>query len=818
MQLTEIQHIAHLGSWEWDVLANTVSWSEELYRIFGLQPMEFDSTLEAYLASVHPDDRGLVESTIQESLRNKVFRAFEHRVLRPDGTIVAVQAAGKVVVDATGRVIKMLGTAQDITERRQIEEKQKESNEWLNLVLTTSRDGIMVEDKGKVVYTNKSYSEMVGYDTAEEMFGIDIAELLPPDEVERMTEYSAARLRGDSPPSIYEFMTKRKDGSLLRVEASVSTSIVAGKTYISTAIRDISERKRAEAALQEADRRAITEYERLLNRLALLAQSLGSARDLTTVYRALSEFTLASAPCKGIVIAIYYPQRQVREAVYVWAEGAEVSPSELPPLPVGDGPIGRAIRTGEIFVCEDLGKEMLNRPVLWLGSEDLVVTRPALIAPMVIMGRVIGVLEIQNDDGDTYKVEHVTALRLAANLAASAIENVRLLEQERTKEQRSQQAQKMESIGTLAGGIAHDFNNVLAAILGYSELAAADLPSDHQAQSHLGQVLKAAGRAKESVKQILAFSRQQEPDRKLISIGPILDEALDLLRASLPSTVEIVTEIAPELPPLLGDAMRVHQVMMNLGTNAMHAMSERGGILEVKLLALNIDADAVQTHVDLHEGRYLQLTVSDNGVGMSPQAMKRIFEPFFTTKGPGEGTGLGLATVYGIVKDHDGAISVSSRPGEGTTFNIYFPVHEGVAPESAIQSSESPPGRGQHVLFVDDEAPLVLLGKERLERLGYKVTTHTNSVEALKAFHACPSRFDLVITDYIMPDMNGADLAIDMLKVRPGIPVIMLTGYSSTINPEKTTAIGIRELLIKPTTADTIGQAVHRALTKKKEE
>lgn len=388
----------------------------------------------------------------------------------------------------------------------------------------------------------------------------------------------------------------------------------------------------------------------------------------------------------------------------------------------------------------------------------------------------------------------------------------------RKSEERLLQAQKMDSIGTLAGGIAHDFNNILAAMMGYLELAADDLPGDHRVQSHLSQVLTAAGRARDLVRQILTFSRQEEPQRKPINVGRILEEALKLLRSSFPSTIEIRRHVDLEVPQLLGDPVRIHQVMMNLGTNAMHAMNERGGILEVKLAVLNVDADFAQTHADLREGRYLRLIVSDTGCGIDRHTMERIFEPFFTTKGPGEGTGLGLATVYGIVKDHDGAISLYSEPGAGTTFNIYFPVHVGAAPESIIQSHPIPRGRGQHVLFVDDEAPLALLGKERLERLGYKVTTHTSSIEALEAFHACSAQFDLVITDYTMPRMNGADLAMDMLRVRPEIPVIMVTGYSSTINSERTASIGIRELLMKPTTAQTIGEAVSRALTKTTEE
>ncbi|HEV8482834.1 MAG TPA: response regulator, partial [Blastocatellia bacterium] len=236
------------------------------------------------------------------------------------------------------------------------------------------------------------------------------------------------------------------------------------------------------------------------------------------------------------------------------------------------------------------------------------------------------------------------------------------------------------------------------------------------------------------------------------------------------------------------------------------------GTLEVKLETLQVDADFAQTNANLREGNYLRLILSDTGCGMDSYTQERIFEPFFTTKEPGQGTGLGLALVYGIVKDHDGAISVYSEPGNGTTFNIYFPVHETTARQPFISPIPIPNGHGQRVLFVDDEEPLALLGKERLERLGYNVTAHTSSIEALEAFQNCPDQFDLVVTDYTMPRLNGADLAKYMLKARPDLPVIIVTGYSSTINSEMATSIGIRELLMKPTTAQAIGDAVHRTL------
>ena len=374
------------------------------------------------------------------------------------------------------------------------------------------------------------------------------------------------------------------------------------------------------------------------------------------------------------------------------------------------------------------------------------------------------------------------------------------------------QAQKMEAIGTLAGGIAHDFNNILGAIIGYSELATLDLSETDPAQTYVAEVIRAGNRAKDLVRQILTFSRQEEHERKPIHLQSVLDEALTLLRATLPSTIEIRQRIDPQAPPILGDATQIHQVMMNLGTNAWHAMNERGGILEVSAGALDVDVEFARTHADLHPGRYLRLMISDTGCGMERAILDRVFDPFFTTKPPGAGTGLGLAVVHGVVKRHEGTISVYSEPGEGTTFNLYFPVHEIQKQTAVVGSNAIPRGNGERILFVDDEAPLATLGKSLLERLGYHVTAHTSSIEALNTFTAQSDQFDLVITDQTMPGLSGADLARLLLKIRPELPVILATGYSTTINPEKAKAIGIRELLLKPNTTQSLSAAIRRAI------
>jgi PAS domain S-box-containing protein len=351
-----------------------------------------------------------------------------------------------------------------------------------------------------------------------------------------------------------------------------------------------------------------------------------------------------------------------------------------------------------------------------------------------------------------------------------------------------QNAQKMEAIGTLAGGIAHDFNNILLPIIGYTEMAMTDVPKDSLIRKNLAEVLKAAELAKGLVQQILTFSRRSEKERKPLKIQPIIKESLKLLRASLPTTVEIRQNIDNECGAILADPTRIYQVMMNLCTNAYHAMREKGGILEVALTEVNIDSPDLIPNLDLNPGTYLRLAVSDTGHGMDRAVVERIFDPYFTTKGPGEGTGLGLSVVHGIVRSHDGYITVYSELGEGTTFHIYLPRIE-VKPKvpETISTEPAPKGK-EHILFVDDDEQIVNVVQQILERLGYHVAARTSSVEALEAFQAQPEKFDLVITDMTMPNMIGTELAKRLIDIRPDIPIILCTGFSEAISEEKAKA------------------------------
>jgi len=373
------------------------------------------------------------------------------------------------------------------------------------------------------------------------------------------------------------------------------------------------------------------------------------------------------------------------------------------------------------------------------------------------------------------------------------------------------QAQKMESIGTLAGGIAHDFNNILGAILGYTDVALTDCKLDDRLRGYLEQVYKAGERARDLVKQILTFSRQQEQERKPVLIAPIIKEGIKLLRSSLPTTIKITQNIKDTSIMVLADPTQIHQVVMNLCTNASHAMRERGGVLDIQLVRERIESSGTSRPLNLTAGDYAKLTVSDTGHGIDAAIIDRIFDPFFTTKGPGEGTGLGLSVVYGIVRDHGGVIDVYSEPNKGTTVTVYFPLIE---TEELIQErmSELIPGGSERILFIDDEAALVELGRMMLTSLGYRITSRTSGIEALAAFRANPYGFDLVITDMTMPNMRGDDLARELLKIRPDIPIILCTGFSEMISEEKAKNLGIHQFIMKPINRKDLAKAVRDVL------
>jgi PAS domain S-box-containing protein len=390
-----------------------------------------------------------------------------------------------------------------------------------------------------------------------------------------------------------------------------------------------------------------------------------------------------------------------------------------------------------------------------------------------------------------------------------------LAERKRVEEQ-LQQAQKMEALGTFAGGIAHDFNNILAAILGFTEMVMEDVADNPGAQRSLGYIHKSVIRAKELVKQILTFSRKTEYERNPLSVSPIIKETARLLRAFFPTSINIIPTTEATSDTVLASPLEIQQILMNLGANAAHAMEEKGNTLEIGLTDIVFPPGSLAIPPGLIPGEYLQLTVQDNGVGMSPEVKVKIFEPFFTTRRAGKGTGMGLSVVYGIVKNLHGAITVESELGVGSTFRVYIPKIEDTAITEGTAKNDTPRG-AEKILFIDDEEFLTDWGKAALERLGYKVTAMNNSTEALNIFLSNPSQFDLVITDQTMPGVTGVQLSKRILEVRPDIPIVLCTGYSDHVSPEASSQIGIRQFLMNPSTRQELAQTIRNILDEKRD-
>lgn len=376
-------------------------------------------------------------------------------------------------------------------------------------------------------------------------------------------------------------------------------------------------------------------------------------------------------------------------------------------------------------------------------------------------------------------------------------------------EEQLQQAQKMEAIGTLAGGIAHDFNNILGVILGYADLAKEDaLPFSHLSR-YIEKIIIAGNRAKDLVKQILAISRKTKVQKNIISPQPIIMETVKMLRASIPVTIEIQEEISKDCGPIYADPTQLHQIVMNLCTNAFHAMDSERGVLSVQLR--ETDAVPEELKEKTEENPFVEISVRDTGSGISPDIIGNIFDPFFTTKEVGKGTGMGLSIVYRIIKDYGGTVTVESQEGKGSVFRLYIPRsrHEAVAED--VAKEELPKGR-ETVLFIDDEELLVEMGKNILERLGYHVIAHQSSLDALSTFQKSPGDFDVVITDQTMPDMTGVEVATRMLRIRPDIPIILCSGYSSFVDETNAKSHGIKEFVQKPFSKGTIAQLIRKVL------
>ena len=636
-----------------------------------------------------------------------------------------------------------------------------ESKEKYHSILDDIEDGYYEVDlKGNFTFFNNSLSRLLGYSQSA-VAGMNYREYMSSENAEKVYQTFNQVYETGEPAKGFDWEIFKVDGSTGHLDTSVSLmKDTEGKPIgFRGIIRDMTQRKKSENALRESE----AKYRQLLNHapsgiyeIDLASGKFTSVNDVMCEYTGYTRHELLSMSALDILTE--KSQKKSIERLDKIMKGERVPPSVDYKIKTKNGR----------EICALLNTKFLHDPE----------------------GRTTGVLVVAHDITEQKRAE----------------------EEKKNLEHQLQQAQKMEAIGTLAGGIAHDFNNILSVIIGYTELILMNAHVDAEVRQNLKEIFNASKHARDMVKQILAFSRQNKQERKPIQVAHIVKEALKMLRASLPSTISIQQKIEKNTGIIEADPSQIHQVLMNLCTNAAHAIDENDGVLDVSLANVELDQAAAAKITDIRPGSYLKLSVSDTGDGIPPEAFPQIFNPYFTTKEKGEGTGLGLAVVQGIIKSLNVAITVDSEVGKGATFDVYLPTIKRKLAKEEEMPNPLPMGY-ERILLVDDEQPLVEIGKQMLERLGYKVDTRTSSIEALNLFKADPHRFDLVITDIVMPNMTGDKLADEMIGIRSDIPIVLCTGYSEKFTRRNASDMGIEAFLMKPLVMQDLANTVRQALT-----
>ncbi len=622
-------------------------------------------------------------------------------------------------------------------------EALQESEKKYRHLVESTRDWVWsIDIEGRITFTNEAVKHILGYEVHELLGSSSFYPMHPEDQElsQRLFQQVVEQKRGWK-NSVVRMI--HKDGSVRFFESSAQSIIDAEDRLVGFAgiDRDITDRKRAEKALQDSEEK----------------------------YRSMMD--------------------AINDAVYICSPDFRIEYMN----PAMTKRIGY-----------DAAGELCYNVIHGLDEK----------CPWCIHGKVMQGKHVKNEvvspkDGKTYFVSSSPVLHTDGSVSKLSIS--RDITELKKMETQLRQSQKMESIGTLAGGIAHDFNNILFPIVGYAEMMLDDLPEDSLHRKNTNEILQGAKRAKALVKQILTYSRQSDQELQPLNVQLVIKEVLKLIRSSIPTTIEINQDIGTECGYVLADPTQIHQIAMNLMTNAFHAMEDEGGKLEVTLKEVALGIDDL-TDQSMTPGAYVCLTVADTGHGMDQAVISRIFDPYFTTKESGKGTGLGLSVVHGIVKSYQGDIKVYSEPGKGTVFHVYLPVIiSQVETERADAVAPVPKGT-ERILLVDDDDPIVRMEKQMLERLGYQVTERTSSIEALEAFRNAPNKFDLVITDMTMPNMTGIQLSQKLLAIRPDIPIIICTGFSTKIDDAKAKEFGIRGFVMKPVIMRELANKIREVL------
>jgi len=694
------------------------------------------------------------------------FKNVEARYRRNDGSIIWMRFSGKLVPEKGW----LEGVSEDITKERLANEALHKSENRYRLIAENVADVIWTMDMNlNFTYISPSIYKLRGY-SVEEAMAHSLDQVVTPDSIERMINIFTEKMSliefGDEKgfkPANFEVQQLCKDGSA--IWASINARILPGHDKQPASIlgitRDISEHKKVQAALLESNKKLFQTSSHLsavienANVWLNVVDRDGNVVIWNKAAEQISGYSRDEVMSHGKIWEWSYPDAEYREEIFSKAR-----------MIIEQG------GTLENFETTIRTKSNNSKIISW-HSRNLADEK----------GEPIGSIALGRD---------VTATKL---LEAELV-----------------QARKMESVGTMASGIAHDFNNILFMITGNAELAMEDISEWNPVYNNLKEIKSAGLRAAGIVNQLLNFSRKTDQEFKPIRAVTVIKDVIEFLRSTIPTTIEFRKQLPDIETTILGDPTQINQMMINLCINASQAMEATGGILDIAVENITLDETTVERHSDLAPGDYLKITIIDTGPGIEPQTMGRIFDPYFTTKGVGKGSGMGLAVVHGIVKNHNGTITVDSQPGEGATFTILFPVIYEKPEMNVPVSDKIPRGNGEKILYIDDEVSIAKMVEQMLERQGYSVEAQTSPATALELFLSQPDAFDLVITDMTMPQMTGVQLSEKLKEVRPDIPVIICSGHSALIDEEKAKTIGIDGYVMKPLVMRDIAKSIRNVL------
>ena len=769
-------HGGDLALWDAHVPSGMGTVNDRWYSMLGYQPAEISSDLESWKSLLHPDDRERVLAANDKHLAG-VTPSYEeqYRLRHRDGHWVWVLDRGRVVErDAAGSPLRMVGTHMDITERVESENRRQRSDQMMLQALRDTEARLRMA--GRLARLGDWRYDV---DTDQLCFSPDIAR----DPAGEPDCYPSLE-SGLAP--IKPFHRERFRNRLRQAladgepfEDEVDALLEDGRTRRLLVLGEVARDSDGRVVALQGALQDVTEARQAQQQLRLLEAAVSGLNDMVVI----TDGSPLEEPGPPIVFVNDAFERLTgwrREEVLGrsprFLQGADTEPAEL-------ARIERALAAGQAVHSELVNYTREGRPY-WVDIA---------LAPLLDgRGQTTHIVSVHRDISDRRQAEY----------------------DRRALERQLREAQKIESIGTLAGGIAHDFNNILAAILGNVALARSDLPEDHGARISLEQIHKASLRARSLVQQILSFSRRQLNPLGVQQLRPIVEETLALLRATLPAAVRVDTALAEEPLWLKADATQIQQVLMNLCTNAWHALDQGRGRIEIGCASLPAGAPELIQEPGLAYAPAVHLWVRDDGSGMDDDTLERIFDPFYTTKPVGQGTGLGLSVVHGIVRNHGGVVRVDSRLGHGTCFHLYFPMAP--APGAQLGVEPAPPeagvGGGQQVLYVDDDEVMLLMVERLLQRAGYGVVVCQSAEMALALVRERPERFDLVVSDYNMPEASGIELARRLVALRPGLPIIISSGFVTEELHAQAMTLGVRALLHKEKTLEELPGMVQRVL------